>query len=144
MESKMEIPFMKIGTDMPVVLLTLKNNVQFLAVVDTGSESSLIEVKFVIDNKSVFERRKTNKKVSLLGLNGESNHPLTYAACDIARNEDEMELVFEAVNFNFAANGFEDKYNMRISAIIGSDMLSRYNALIDYEKSTVTFNNIND
>ena len=138
----MEIPFVNIGTDMPVVLLTLKNSVQFLAVVDTGSESSLMEVKFIKDNKEVFDKEKTQKKVSLLGFNGESAHPLVYASCDIIGKEQDMKLRFEAVNLEFASNSFEEKYNMKISALIGSDMLAKYNAVIDYDKNTVTFNNI--
>lgn len=136
---KKEINFENVGTEMPVVKLTLNNGVSFTAIIDTGSESTLIDKDFAKENKKEFELIKTRKKISLLGLNGEKDYPMLFVKALVS----ECDMKFQMIDFSYIGNNFEEKYGVKASALIGSDVLNQLNAVIDYDNHKVTFNKMN-
>lgn len=139
MESRIKFKFINIGTEMPVIKIKTIGGLEFIAIIDTGSESTLIDKTLVKENKKDFKLHKEGLNVNLFGLNGESNYKLLLSSCCAVNDTGSAELSFQNIDFEYINKNFEDKYHMRISALIGSDMLAEYNAVIDYDKQEVEF-----
>lgn len=135
------IPLRFRKSKVPLVTFRLADGEVYYAIVDTGSEISLLSA----DLKDKIETREIESSANLVGVNGKTGYKqlLEGTAKPVFVTPDEgYELKGLLYDLGSLSNHFKDsKGNMvSISALIGGDFLKRYNAKIDYENSIMTVN----
>lgn len=132
---RVRVPFVNSSCNIPVVPCSLSNGTVGLAIIDTGSDTSLIDKNFVLNNKSEFKVEMTDEKVNFSGLSSTQSMPVVNAQTTIRFHRSKK-------NFNLVANVFpmdfviamKETYDIAPDILIGSDMLKQLNADINYEK----------
>ena len=138
--TKVEIPFVDYGSDVPVVKVRLKDK-EVYCIIDTGSEITLFD-KSLKDSLTIQEVQK----MSLVGVSG-NNAAMTSTvstAVGIPMGKNKLFVAnlsgylndLSIVNNHFAGALDTD---VRISILFGSDMFNLFNCKIDFEKRIVTF-----
>ena len=67
---RLKIPFVKSATDCPIVRYSLGNGATGFALVDTGSEITLVDESFAKENKYCFKIDVTRNKLVMHGVSG--------------------------------------------------------------------------
>lgn len=150
MESKVRkiIPFVDCKSEVPIVKFVFDNGDGAFAVVDTGSETTLFDFGLLFSNhKSEFPLKKTRKKINFVGIQNEAETPLIKTSPILKFPDSDNDTgylhieVKDAIFIGLAnlTQHIKDQYDtdMPISAIFGSDMLSRLNATINYNTKEV-------
>lgn len=139
---EIKIPFVKTGSKIPVVSIILENGDETYALLDSGSESTLIDKDFILDNKSVFKVKRPKAKVSYIGLSNTSELPVVNAETMVkfGNNDESIKIFGEVFEFKFICSSFKETYNCSPKILIGSDTLETYNAKIDFENEELILN----
>lgn len=108
--------------------------------VDTGSDLSFINsgqlYKFQLKEKEIYGNSK-----EAIGFNGETAAIKKVANANLIIGENFAHSSFYSINLNELTKSIEAKTNIKISGIIGADILKKYNCVIDYNQRQVTFLN---
>lgn len=137
---KLNIPFVVDGSKIPLVEFTFDGKEKHMALVDTGSESTLFSDKLDGDvNVSV---TPTGYKMSLIGLSGETvEKPIMAAESSLfmlAEDGDYHSVNIEGImsDLSSVSDNLNDRYGQHINVtlLIGSDFLKANGAKIDYRK----------
>ena len=142
------IKFVDCKSDVPIVKFILGNGDTAYAVVDTGSETTLFDFDLLIEgHKSEFPLKKTKKKINFVGIQNDTETPLikTYPTIKFLDGEDTNKYLYVKIedaifiSMKNLTQHIKDQYDtdMTISAILGSDLLSRLNAEINYNTKEV-------
>ena len=147
MENKVRkiIRFVDCKSDVPIVEFILGNGDSAYAVVDTGSETTLFDFNLILgEHKLEFPLKKTKNKINFVGVQQDTEVPLvktspTIRFIDADNNNGYLYVKIDDAIFISMANltqHMKDQYgvDMAISAILGSDMLSKLNAEVNYQK----------
>lgn len=135
---KVKVPFIQSECDIPIIEFELSNGNKGLAIIDTGSDTSLVDKDFVIANKKEFKIKKRKQSASFSGLSASSDMPIVEAG---------VKVKFAGMEYPFLANVFpmtfvmamKEVYDVSPVVLIGSDMLIALSADINYLKKEVTF-----
>ena len=135
------IPLRFCKSKVPLVTFRLADGEVHHAIVDTGSEISLLSA----DLKDRIETREIESSANLVGVNGKSGYKKLLEGKvnpKFVTADEEYELKGLLYDLGSISNHFKDRKEntINISAIIGGDFLKKYNAKIDYEKSVITIN----
>lgn len=142
------IKFVDCKSDVPIVKFVLGNGDTAYAVVDTGSETTLFDFDLLLgEHKSEFPLKKTKKKINFVGIQNDTETPLikTHPTIRFLDEEDTNKYLYVKIedaifiSMRNLTQHIKDQYDtdMTISAILGSDLLSRLNAEINYNTKEV-------
>jgi hypothetical protein len=133
-----KIHFVKSSSQCPVVEFTLGSGNTGYALVDTGSEITLVDEELAKNNKSSFHVDVTSDKVVMHGVAGNNEKPVIKARATIAFTENgyQMEAILTTLNRLHVTDKKGKEYI--ISVIIGSDFLTEYKAKINYINSQLS------
>lgn len=139
---KKRIQFKKLKVNAPIVKIKIDDGIEGYAVIDTGSEFTVFDKRFVKRNRKVFEVAKNNSEFRTISLDGQSE-PITFASAS-------SKITFDNSTKTCLVNGIISdlsaiidhvheqcgkEYN--IIMLIGYDILSEIRAVIDLDKNTM-------
>ena len=134
---KREIKFVDNKTNVPIVKFNLPSGAEGYAIVDSGSESSLLDYDFVKSNKDEFNVNHTAYMVNLIGIKSKAENPLVEADGIICLDEIQIPIQ-KAMLINLSS--LKEQVGFDIHGIIGSDVLSTIKAKIDYKNNVLVIN----
>lgn len=125
------IPLLFCDSKVPLVCFGVADK-KYYAIIDTGSEISMYDFSM----KNLFDMIQDLPRSSCVGINGRAEfNASTVLAGSIILNEKEFKLNGLLYNLIQFSHHFKDdiENDIEISAIIGSDFLKKYNAVIDFD-----------
>ena len=126
---------------MPVVRLKLSSGVWIRAIVDTGSESTVIDYRFVQEHFDLFETKQSSRKIDVVTATGIEKRPLIIATCKSSLKR-KIPISCSVQDLSRIITYCNDEFKQDIKMILGSDILKQYNAIIDYESKELRFDKI--
>ena len=127
-------------SDVPLIKLRYKDT-EFYAILDSGSESTLIDRRFA--EKLKLEPSKTDISVSYIGFGGVSDMPLSNVSLRCLAGPDDYPVDISATLSDLSAiQAYFDKWNEEkicVPLLIGSDGLASMEATIDFENKLFSF-----
>lgn len=142
----MTITFLKSKSDIPLIHFRIPgHSKQYTALVDSGSEITLINNRFIEESGLEPE---ANGMMNVQGIDGKTNIKTGRYHFHIAFNKySKKEKFFEAYAISTDLSGLAAQFNHQydeglvFDMIIGSDFLSVNKADIDYNNKVITINN---
>ena len=137
-KKKTKINFEKYKTDVPIIKFSLTDSSVYFAIVDTGSESTVMDEKFVKDNAELFQIASRHT-MSLIGVSGGSVHTVEHvSATFVFENRRCMisGITSDLSELNKSACAFCD-CELNISVIIGCDTLTQLGSIIDFNDKEI-------
>ena len=136
MTKRIKIPFVKQSPLVPMIRIFLPGGTGGWAIIDSGSESTLIDKEFVRKHKEFFKFERTRDKINFVGIDSKSPHHIVNAKGSIAFYQD-TEIFFHKIeaivsDLSNVTNHTKENFDVEIAAIIGSDFLKELNAEINY------------
>lgn len=144
MTKKVKIPFVKQSPLVPMVRIFLPDGTGGWAIIDSGSESTLLDKEFAKKHKEFFKFKKTRDKINFVGIDSKSPHYIVNAKGDIAFYEDtvmrtqELEAILS--DLSNVTNHTKENFDVEIAAIIGSDFLKASEAEVNYPDQALYIN----
>lgn len=141
---RVQIPFIKSDTDCPIIQFMLGNGTVGYALVDTGSETTMIDETFAKANKSCFKINITDDKIIMHGVNGNIEKPCIEASTKAAFKTIQGENVEYTIGTyvcslaNISAKDKTGKKTYHVSIVIGSDFLVNNKAKINFINSQLS------
>lgn len=143
-----KINFLKLPFDVPIVEFSLDNGAKGYAIIDTASEVTTIDKDFVLENKKEFHVKKERKKITMVGVNGETAVPIIKSSGFLGFQTHpagyiQLEMT-DAITYSLRAitQNIKSQYecDLDIAIILGSDFFTKHQAKIDYSVKTICFN----
>jgi hypothetical protein len=137
-KKKTKINFEKYKTDVPIIKFSLTDDSVYFAIVDTGSESTVMDEKFVKDNSELFQIASRHT-MSLIGVSGDSVHTVEHVSSTfILENRRCLisGITSDLSELNKNACAFCDSA-IQISVIIGCDTLKQFSSIIDFNENAI-------
>ena len=129
----MAIPFMDISSAIPLVLFHLDDGTECPVIVDSGSDATVFDFAFAKDNKKQFKVVHAGS-ATYTGVNSTEERKVVISEVNLFKDDAQFKIDVEVLNLAVAMNGFLAAYGVKPAAILGSEMLKKYDAKIDYEK----------
>ncbi len=128
-----KIPFVDYSSDVPLIKFYLEDGSEGLAIIDTGSELSLFDDKYVMKHRDQFSLEYTDEIITMVGVQSKSETAATNATASVSMNGHVVVITGMAFSMSHIMESWQkDKC---ISALIGSDILSELNAKVDYKNN---------
>jgi len=138
---KTKIDFEHFQTHVPIIKFKISgNDCWFYGIIDTGSESTVIDDGFVDKHKERFVITPKHD-MSLIGLGGDAKYEIRDVSSNFVFNGNKCMvsgITSDLREFNKQVKQFCDN-KLNISVIFGSDMLYQLNTLIDFKNKKVKF-----
>jgi predicted aspartyl protease len=135
---RVTIPLRFRKSRIPLVNFRLAGDETYYALIDTGSETTLLDVAL----KDKVEVKSIEDEGNFVGIGGSTDYKTIEFADTSFILPGDIELPFIGLMHDMTAlsKHFMDKNKeyIRISAIIGSDLLKKHDAKIDYKNRTLT------
>ena len=131
------IPFINISSAIPLVLFHLEDGVECPVIVDSGSDATVFDFAFAKDNKKHFKVVHAGS-ATYTGVNSTEERKVVISEVNLFNDEAQFKVDVEVLNLAVAMNSFFYAYGIKPAAILGSEMLKKYDAKIDYEKKELT------
>lgn len=143
-KTKYTVPFITDYSDVPLVKMK-HGGTEFYAIIDTGSESTLVDKKFVQSND--LNVTTSDNNMSYVGFGGsvESGEPVSSVAfsCSIVGESDDYPICINATLTDLSPiQAYFDKWTggeVNVPMLIGSDTLIDVDAIIGFDKKQFTF-----
>ena len=137
MNNRIIIPLVNSSCKLPMIIFELGGEKK-LALIDTGSESTLLDQHTSTNESFVLE--ETNYVMSLVGLSGETSKKRIVGArarlsiCDDSNNYREVSVEGMLTDLSHVSEGIGARFGneLKVAAIIGSDFLKENDGIIDY------------
>lgn len=144
MTKRVKVPFIKQSPLVPMVRIFLPGGTAGWAIVDTGSESTLVDKEFVKNNKELFKTEHTRDKINFIGIDSKSSspHPIVNLEGSIAFYQDQKEIFFHKIeailsDLSTVSGYTKQNYGVEPSAILGSDFLQTIHAEVNYPEQAM-------
>lgn len=142
---KITLPFVPCTSVIPIVKFTTVDGKEIYAIVDSGSESTLINKTFKKAFPGIIQSHKVLGKMTAIGIGGEKEMAVIEAVARIPAQSDKSEagaIEITGMVDDLAALTAQIKkmHNVEwnLSMLIGGDTLGQFSARIDYSKKIVT------
>lgn len=138
-----KIHFVRSGSDCPIVRFSLGNRAAGYALVDTGSEITLVDESFVKENRGCFSLDVTGDKVVMHGVSGSNEKPIVKATAKVEFETKEGGIIYdiEAILCDLThikARGKYDEDVYPVTAVLGCDFLRENKAKINFINSQLS------
>lgn len=135
----MKIKFKKVKCDIPVVKFWLDGGEEGYGILDTGSETSLVDIGVIKRNKECFFMPETPGKVSLVGIGGDSSDMGILFSTNIRFRWNSKSIkatmaVYDMKDITESARHRLGK-NIDIKMLFGSDLLAKNNITLDFKNN---------
>ena len=140
MKERIKIPFVENKSVVPVVRFTLDSGATGCAVIDTGSESTVFDKDFVLQNKKSFRIEVTENKISLVGVMENNEAPIVYGTSSV-EFAGQPGFKLDMQGMIIPLKNIESNLGFPPAAIIGSDILNKLGAKLNFKRKTMTLYN---
>lgn len=141
---KISSQFIEMDIDVPVIQFKLENDIEFNAIIDTGSEQTIFDSDFVKNSNDGFSVYQTNLDFQVTGIAS-------------TQKEQTVSIVVTTLTVEDYKTGFTSSVKLSgikmpirhiaaysklhtISAIIGTDFLRQYSAKLDFKNKELMLN----
>ena len=140
---RITFPFIESDCKIPVIKFTCDEGHELYALVDTGSEATLLEKEVVKEYPKFNSETKESGIQSMVGVSGETKVPATCAHIRVgvdADGEDSGYLEFDGTILCFGdlQESFKKRFGRPIALLVGSDFMTRHNAKINMKKRSIS------
>lgn len=104
--------------------------------VDTGSDITIINSK--VNKKYNFKTHPNYRNGKAYGLGSQGSEIRNTSNVQLSIGEIDVNTKFYSLDIDHIANSILSKAKIRIIGIIGSDVLLKYNFVIDYKNESIT------
>ena len=128
--------------DIPVVEFTLSNVVKGRGLIDTGSESTMLDIAFLKANKKCFAVNMTNEKMSFVGFYGNEDRRIIKASTYIHFGTYATSLKNVVLaNLDGINKNMHDMYgdDVHVDIVFGGSFLLEKNIEINYKTRKLVF-----
>lgn len=137
MGKKISVKFVTFESKVPIVEVR-SGKFTFHALVDTGSESTLFD--YAVVDKGGAISIDTGKAMDFVGLNGKTKRQEIKAVHENFILDNQQVNIFGLLtDLSTLRNHLKDMYGKEapVYAILGSDFLNHYDAILDFEEQTM-------
>lgn len=120
----------------PIVLATVNGQKGYF-LVDTGSDISIINSQ-VLEKYNLEEIKVHGDHKRAIGFNGTQTNVMKIKNVNMLIGDNFDHNQFYSFNLTCIVKSIEAKTNLRITGIIGTDLLMKYNCVIDYSQRHLT------
>ena len=140
---RITIPFIDTNLNIPIIKISCGTGNDLFVLVDTGSESTIVEKAIVNEYPKIEYRDKQYGKQSMIGVSGKYEVPVVCALVRVGINSGEETKGYLEFNGTMCTMGklqdsFKEKFGFNIAMLVGSDFLIRQNARIDMKKKELS------
>ena len=133
-----KIKFSSQCQDVPVIKLTLGNGKDIYALVDTGSESTIIDKTTIKENKDLFHIIRKSEKTSFIGVAGNTEVPIVEASTTVTISGESLNLNGIVMDLSHIT---KDSESIKLSVILGCHLLKELEAKLDFKDKSIMLNN---
>ena len=133
-----KIKFSNQCQDVPVIKLTLGNGKDIYALVDTGSESTIIDKTTIKENKDLFHIIRKSEKTSFIGVAGNTEVPIVEASTTVTISGESLNLNGIVMDLSHIT---KDSESIKLSVILGCHLLKELEAKLDFKDKSIMLNN---
>lgn len=129
--------------EVPFVEFTLSNGTKGRGLIDTGSESTMIDTNFIKKNKECFAIDVTNQKMNFVGFYGDEKRRIIKISTYIHFGKYAVSLEDTiAANLSGINKGLEELHgkDVHIDIVFGGNFLRKKKVEINYKTNTIAFN----
>lgn len=136
---KNKVSFQKFQSDVPIIKFSLPSGVEFNALIDTGSESTVFDADFVSKNSNQFSS-DAEHAMSLVGLGGDIVHTVKNVSTTLILNHKKFLISGITTDLSNVNNHIHMIYDVNVSLILGCDILKQFGAILDFREQSASFN----
>ena len=143
---KYTIPFAETKSSIPFIRFPMADGRVIYALVDTGSESTMLDRSLMTDYPDVSKSTSSKGKTSFVGISGKKEVEVEYARIDIpmevsGAGEGNLRILGLLDDLSPISSHIKEHYGTpeSMTILIGSNCLRAYGAKIDLKKGTITF-----
>ena len=143
---KFTLLFVDYSSVIPIVRFALKDGKEIYAIIDSGSESTLVDKKFKKQYLGIIQSTNILGKMKAMGIGGEKEMVVMETIARIPMKTDKgedgaIEIKACVDNLSTLVDHMKRMHNIpwEFSLLIGGDTLRVLSSRIDYRKKTVTF-----
>ena len=144
MKGGIRIPLVLFESKVPVVKLNLGDR-EFFALVDTGSESTLMDRELAgVDG---IKEQKRDSEMSFVGIQGRTeDRRISILRGKFQYEESEIRIAGISADLSTIGEHFKRSYgsDIAISMLLGCDLLEIYNAVVDFDEHMLYLYNKNN
>ena len=133
-----KIKFSNQCQDVPVIKLTLGNGKDIYALVDTGSESTIIDKTTIKESKDLFHIIRKSEKTSFIGVAGNTEVPIVEASTTVTISGESLNLNGIVMDLSHIT---KDSESIKLSVILGCHLLKELEAKLDFKDKSIMLNN---
>lgn len=133
-----KIKFSNQCQDVPVIKLTLGNGKDIYALVDTGSESTIIDKTTIKENKDLFHIIRKSEKTSFIGVAGNTEVPIVEASTTVTISGESLNINGIVMDLSHIT---KDSESIKLSVILGCHLLKELEAKLDFKDKSIMLNN---
>lgn len=140
---KVYIPFVKSSVTVPIVEFLLPGGKKGYAFIDTGSEATLFDIKFVKENKKSFSLQPSRDIVVMHGVSGKTEQQCVNVFTNLSFDGKEKTITVPGMlyDLNHLASVIKPSDESQMPVILlGSDFLSLNMAKLDFENQYLVLN----
>lgn len=117
----------------PIIKINIEGENRYF-LIDTGANMSVLDKYFYLLNKDKLNI-VNEVEINYSGINGTK----TEKSYIISSTFDDKIITFSTSDISSTINTINNKCGIKITGIIGSDFMTNYNAIIDYENRIIKF-----
>lgn len=138
---RISFPFVDGQIQIPIIKFSCNDGSELLAIVDTGSESTLIDKNAIKQYPKLNSKALASGKQNFIGIAGEKDMPIIKAHICIGidtdvNHDDRLEFDGTICSLEHLSNSVQRLYgpSFSISMLLGVDFLIKHHARIDLKK----------
>ncbi len=140
---RITFPFVESDCKIPVIRFACGDNHELYALVDTGSESTLLEREVVEEYPKFKSKTRLTGIQSMVGVAGETKVEVTSALVHVGIETEESDgvyLEFEGTicNLGNLQESFKKRFGRPIALLVGSDFMTRLDAKINMKNRSIS------
>lgn len=132
---KVSINFIDNPSSLPFVYVYLDNGTSVIALVDTGSDSSVIDISVAKSNKDCISKLGSSQDINYIGMFSTSTQKTLNAKMNISLSPDghKYETTVSVMDLSIVQGGILGEYGIKPEIIIGSNFLKDNKINLDFK-----------
>lgn len=143
---KYTFPLAETKSTIPFICFPMADGREIYALVDTGSESTMLDRSLIADYPDIIKSIAPMGKTSFVGVGGKKEVEVEYARIDIpmedsGTGEGNLRILGLLDDLSPISSHIKEHYGTpeSMTILIGSNCLRAYGAMIDLKKGNITF-----